>query len=371
MTCQKLVAEFYLYTILSQSLTKAFLSIKGIYYQTVVLGVPITWVQPYKFTQKLPFDVDYKIMMNFCEFYEALLKFVNFKLYKDAGLEYPPPALNSLNLSSTTAFSLIQPFIHQTQSQLKLKWAAANPESKPAANKALEQLQPFRFFLNRETPIYSLEFVLLAAGCQVGFSGDGSPFDESAEGITHQVVDRPVVDDARSNREYVQPQWVYDCLNHGIILPTAQYAPGKALPAHLSPFVDNRKEGYIPTRQKEINQLKGIDEEMLEPEEGLELESEEEEPVPAATVEEEEKKEAAKNVDEDLTDEENEEKDKLKRLKIKKQIAKENKELGKLLMTKKARRLYSRMQKGQKVQHEQVKKLEAKRKAIEKKGKKE
>eukprot|EP01022_Parablepharisma_sp_SALTPOND_P032979 TRINITY_DN87986_c0_g1_i1.p1 TRINITY_DN87986_c0_g1~~TRINITY_DN87986_c0_g1_i1.p1 ORF type:complete len:362 (-),score=59.77 TRINITY_DN87986_c0_g1_i1:67-1152(-) len=347
----------------SQSLTKAFLSIKGIYYQVVILGVPITWVQPYKFTQKLPFDVDYKIMMNFCEFYEALLKFVNFKLYKDAGLEYPPPALNSLNLSSTTVFSLIQPFIHKTQTKLKEKWAAANPDQRLEVNKNLEQLQPFRFFLNRETPIYSLEFILLSAGCQVGFPGDESPFDESAEGVTHQVVDRPVIDDMKSNREYVQPQWVYDCLNHGIILPTAQYAPGKALPAHLSPFVDNRREGYVPTRQKEINQLKGVEEEMLEEEEISE--DEEMEPV----QEEEKKVVTEKAVDEELTDEEDEEKDKAKRLKIKKQIAKENKELGKLLMTKKARRLYERAQKGERVKHQQAKKLETKRKAVEKRAK--
>ena len=28
-------------------------------------------------------------------------------------------------------------------------------------------------------------------------------------------------------------------------------------PPHLSPFVDNTQEGYIPSRQKEINMLKG------------------------------------------------------------------------------------------------------------------
>jgi len=38
----------------------------------------------------LPFDVDYKVMSTFLEFYRALLKFVNFKLFTDLGQKYPP-----------------------------------------------------------------------------------------------------------------------------------------------------------------------------------------------------------------------------------------------------------------------------------------
>jgi len=37
----------------------------------------------------MPFDIDYKVMGTFTEFYMALLKFINFKLYSDLGLPYP------------------------------------------------------------------------------------------------------------------------------------------------------------------------------------------------------------------------------------------------------------------------------------------
>ena len=53
------------------------------------MGQQITWVQPYKFNQRLPFDVDYEVMGTFLEFYMALLKFVNFKLFSDCRLPYP------------------------------------------------------------------------------------------------------------------------------------------------------------------------------------------------------------------------------------------------------------------------------------------
>lgn len=54
-------------------------------------------------------------------------------------------------------------------------------------------------------------------------------------------------------------------MNNVILIPTSQYQPGKPAPPHLSPFVDNKGEGYLPLRQEELNELKGIKEEVFIP----------------------------------------------------------------------------------------------------------
>lgn len=52
--------------------------------------------------------------------------------------------------------------------------------------------------------------------------------------ITHQIIDRPkILGQPIIAREYVQPQWVYDCINIRALIPTEEYGVGKKLPPHL------------------------------------------------------------------------------------------------------------------------------------------
>lgn len=129
-----------------------------------------------------------------------------------------------------------------------------------------------KFFLSREVPRESLLFLICAFGGTTSWGGDGAPFEESDEDITHQIVDRPSQGHIFLSRDYVQPQWVYDCINTRVLLPTHDYALGRIPPPHLSPFVDNDKEGYIPEYAETIKRLQATTHKKVLPlpgEEGL------------------------------------------------------------------------------------------------------
>jgi pescadillo protein len=78
------------YVLVSKSLRKCFISIKGYYFQAEIMGQKVTWIMPHKLAYQTPDDVDFRIMSTFVEFYSVMLGFVNFKLYQNIGLFYPP-----------------------------------------------------------------------------------------------------------------------------------------------------------------------------------------------------------------------------------------------------------------------------------------
>mgnify|MGYP001810557321 CR=1 FL=1 len=119
--------------------------------------------------------------------------------------------------------------------------------------------QGLKFFLNREIPREQFVFAIRAVSGQVSWdkvAGLGATYQESDETITHQIVDRPIVGKQYLNRVYVQPQWVFDCINECTLLPVGDYLPGAVLPPHLSPFVVEREGDYVPPEKRRLNKLK-------------------------------------------------------------------------------------------------------------------
>ncbi|XP_020103661.1 pescadillo homolog [Ananas comosus] len=299
--CMRLSKEWQAYIARTHSLRKTFVSVKGIYYQAEVEGQKITWLTPHPLQQVLPDDVDFRVMLTFLEFYEALLGFVNFKLYHSINVKYPPILDPRLEALAAELYGLFR-YISASSGRMSAdshaivssgdkkqveddKMDTGNDESEFAelqhqvpANEpgALMHLvedataadeededtkecknlfKNLKFFLGREAPKDSLLFIIPAFGGVVSWEGEGSPYEEADEDITHQIVDRATQGHIFLSREYVQPQWVYDCVNARIILPTEGYLVGRVPPPHLSPFVDNETEGYVPEYAETIKRL--------------------------------------------------------------------------------------------------------------------
>lgn len=278
----RLYQEFQLYVISTKGLRKVFASIKGYYFQAEIMGQKVTWLAPHQFTQTMPDEVDFKIMVSFLDFYLAMLKFVNFKLYSDAGMVYPPKRNTVKDGASLEVGALELDMLEAGSNREATEQAEMNVDSEVSktietdfgkealsdeARQEMAQTERLRntfrglnMFVNREVPLRPVYFVLLCGGVkQVGWergsgasSENGSPFTADHGDITHQIIDRPMQHlTPRVGREMVQPQWVFDSFNTGCVLPVSMYAPDKVPPPHLSPFVDDVAEGYVP-RQREL-----------------------------------------------------------------------------------------------------------------------
>ncbi|KMT03757.1 hypothetical protein BVRB_8g189050 [Beta vulgaris subsp. vulgaris] len=286
-SCRRLSHEWQAYISRTHKLRKTFISVKGIYYQAEVEGQKITWIAPHSIQQVLTEDVDFNVMLTFLEYYETLLAFVNFKLYHNINVKYPPILDSRLEALAADLYALSRLIASSSKEQDNHKLLSQLDESEVTLAQLQHQLAPsepgalmhlveeteieddadeetkecrsllkdMRFFLSREVPREPLLFVISAFGGMVSWEGDGAPFDESDPSITHQIVDRPSQNHMFLSREYIQPQWVFDTVNSRIILPTEDYLVGRVPPPHLSPFVDNEAEGYVPDYAQKIKEL--------------------------------------------------------------------------------------------------------------------
>ncbi|CAB4017134.1 pescadillo homolog [Paramuricea clavata] len=354
--CKRLYVEFQHYIIASKSLRKVFFSIKGIYYQAEISGHPVTWITPHSFCQDMPADVDFRIMLTFIEFYTTLTGFVNFKLFNTVNLHYPPKLtttettsdndnsycqeseLESEGLAALSRSLLTVPkesgddpvideFPLETETEDEQAQKAKNEQE--SLDRLLNLFSECKIFLSREVPRESLVFIIRSFGGEVSWPSSlalGSSFEETDETITHQIVDRPLQGHRFLSRYYIQPQWMADSVNYRRLLPVEDYFPGVDLPPHLSPFVKEEEGDYIPPERQAM------------------LEEMEEEPI-----EEDEKEEAddAETKTETAT------------------MTKEERNLAKMVMPKKNKRLLDKIEYSKRKKASQVKKLQEKRKAID------
>ena len=151
------------------------------------MGQNVTWVAPYQFNQRLPFDIDYKIIGTFMEFYLSLLRFVNYKLYKDLEMDYPPSNIIGVSAAVTDEQEFldcaqIQKYQEFAQKKFNAQYSESveqigvsdefkhTPEMIELTKKQ-EQLRRQRklfgklnILFNRETPVYCLHFLALSFG---------------------------------------------------------------------------------------------------------------------------------------------------------------------------------------------------------------
>ena len=234
---------------------------------------------PHSRAYERPHDVDFRILGTHVELYCPLLGFVNYRLFASLGLHYPPvPAAQNVSVStpdesgaSAEMDERIAALTLPLRSKVEVDETEADEfpdgDSSAVERQKLEQeeakrlenlFSAFKFFLQREVDREQLTFVIRSCGGEVSWDrnvGPGSTYQESDERITHQVVDRGAnaTKPRVVSRCYLQPQWVFDCLNARRLLPPEKYFPGVQLPPHLSPFVEEAPGEYVPPEKMQLD----------------------------------------------------------------------------------------------------------------------
>lgn len=297
---RRLTIEFMHYCIAAKALRKVFVSIKGYYFQAEIKGELVTWIVPhyYPYQPQRKEYVDFKIMKSFADFFTVMAGFVNFRLYNSINLVYPPQFHVSLDSEESRANedTFISERIaalnadllrsdrmgteEEEDEQIDLDLLDGEKDSEQvrklreeavSLNKLKNLFKGLKFFINREVPREPLVFILRCFGGRVSWDRNlfvGASFDESDETITHQIVDRPSLPKQYISRDYVQPQWIFDCVNQRKLLPVNKYLIGAVLPPHLSPF--NRDDAiYVPPEEAALRDGVELDAGARNAEEGI------------------------------------------------------------------------------------------------------
>ena len=251
----------------------------------------------------------------------------------------------------------------------------SQPSKDASLNSSLFSM--FTFFVGREVPLDILEFTILSCGGSVvsEIALNSLELEKPEEykkldfsSITHQIVDRPKLTARVPGRTYIQPQWVFDSINKGELQPVSRYAPGETLPPHLSPWGD--VGGYNPEAQVEGQEAEEDTNNAVAPQESEddnrvlenaeESDSEKEDAEIASQKEVELEAAGVKSLETGSAEYSKERKS------TKRPAEDEEKDLRKIMMTNKQRKLYNTMQYSNEKKAAREKELAKKKKQISK-----
>ncbi|ETB57919.1 hypothetical protein YYC_04708 [Plasmodium yoelii 17X] len=282
--------QFHYYAYKTNKIKKGFISVKGYYLQAEILQKKITWLIPHIFTPYFDKSIDFKIITNFIEYYVTLLRFILYKLYRLDGMSYPPKEYKDLKNEKLNHLSFDKNYItKELSNELETKESTEdniieenekktkndkteNCEKNDQKNDQKNEMKQIEhdiinndntksvknlfknhiFYIHSNMPFDVLSIIILSCGGTICWNSLYSPYKYDDKSITHEILEvseenKNTQDSNKINnineytykRSFIQPQYIFDCLNSNMILSCEDYNINKTLPVHLSPFIDD------------------------------------------------------------------------------------------------------------------------------------
>jgi pescadillo protein len=268
--CRRLMTEFHYYIARSQLLKFGFISFRGFHFEAAVEGEKVLWLIPHSFPIEEDSTVDYRVLLDFLELYEHLVGFVNARLFIQLGMKYPPTydpekwaqsfyidaIVDSFPQPETAPARAVvaEPASREGLDRMVAALAAPGDQSEDeeSAPESRGLFAGLVFTIHHSVPRDPVSLVVRALGGRIEWR---EASDDVA--VTHTIIDRRPMT-RHLSRVYIQPQWVFDCLNRRALVelegPSGSYLPGQELPKHVSPWgaVEAGVEGIADDDEREM-----------------------------------------------------------------------------------------------------------------------
>lgn len=233
--------HFFLFIIHRAETPKTFITKSGIYYQLSLKGTTITYKEAFAAeSMEDILGINTNVIITSAELYAKLLEKVNFRLYKEEGLEEHLRAKRRELLSSPsppTPSTSTTPLVDKSTPKITL-----SPTLTLGERSGVFKDQAF-FVSPSCTPLLtSLHLLILSEGGEI---------EEAPEHAKYYLTDGQIEEPLSVHRTYIHPQYIYDSINTGAA-DLNSYRIGKEIPPH--PMV--LKERTVMQNLKEQDKLR-------------------------------------------------------------------------------------------------------------------